>query len=206
MEQKSTGADAGSVLRILKRGGIGVLATDTIYGIVGSALKPKTVERIYRLRKRNRRKPFIVLIASRRDLGRFGVRPDRRTAAILSRFWPGPVSIVLPCPSKKFAYLHRGTNAIAFRVPKPARLRALLWRTGPLVAPSANPEAEPPARTIAEARQYFARRADFYADAGKRSSKPSTLIRIANGAIEILRPGAVRIKKTVDRHLHRAQE
>lgn len=192
--------EQAAVIRALRRGRVGVLKTDTIYGIVGSALKPKTVERIYRLRKRNRTKPFIVLINSVRDLGRFDVRSDRRTSAMLARFWPGPVSIILPCSSKKFMYLHRGTNALAFRVPKPARLRALLEQTGPLVAPSANPEGKPPAATIPEARAYFGNRVDFYpstrlrAGVGTHTSKPSTLIRIANGVIEILRPGAARIR------------
>ncbi|MEK7522400.1 MAG: Sua5/YciO/YrdC/YwlC family protein [Patescibacteria group bacterium] len=52
---------------ILKNGGIGVIPTDTIYGIVGSALNKKTVERIYKLRRRNLKKPMIVLIGSIND-------------------------------------------------------------------------------------------------------------------------------------------
>ncbi len=47
---------------VLRRGGVGVMPTDTIYGIVGSALRPSTVRRIYRLRRRNLRKPMIILI------------------------------------------------------------------------------------------------------------------------------------------------
>ena len=57
---------------VLARGGVGVIPTDTIYGIVGSALDKKTVERIYKLRKRNIKKPLIILIPAATALGKFG--------------------------------------------------------------------------------------------------------------------------------------
>lgn len=175
------------VIKILRRGGVGVLPTDTIYGIVGSALKIKIVERIYRLRKRNPRKPMIILIGSITDLRRFGVNVDSKTNKILKRFWPGKVSIILPCPSKKFAYLHRGAKTLAFRLPAKKSLRALLRKTGPLVAPSANPEGKPPAKTIREARRYFGDKVDFYIEGGRLTRKSSKLIKMVDGKSIILR-------------------
>ncbi len=68
---------------ILKAGGVGVLATDTIYGIVGSALSKKTVERIYSLRKRNLKKPMIVLIGEITDLKFFGIKLNNEERKIL---------------------------------------------------------------------------------------------------------------------------
>lgn len=189
------------VITILSHGGVGVLPTDTIYGIVGSALVPETVARIYRLRKRNPRKPTIILIASIDDVKKFGVAIDMPTKKILSEIWPGKVSVVLPIVSskksmlKKFDYLHRGTKKLAFRVPKPLWLRGLLQKTGPLAAPSANCEGESPALTIRAAKKYFGENVDFYADVGKLVSKPSTLIAVERGKIIILREGAVKIPK-----------
>ncbi len=183
---------------ILKSGGVGILPTDTIYGVVGSALAPKTIARIYRLRKRNPRKPTIILVASVDDVKKFDVVIDVGMKKILSEGWLGKVSIVLPIASgkksalKKFEYLHRGTGTLAFRVPKPLWLRDLLQETGPLVAPSANFEGEPPALTIRAAKKYFGKNVDFYADAGKLISKPSTLIKIEKGKVIVLREGAVR--------------
>jgi L-threonylcarbamoyladenylate synthase len=183
----------------LRRGGVGVLPTDTIYGIVGSALRPKTVERIYRLRKRNRKKPMLVLIGSMSDLNCFSATMTRHSGCggvsvdLLKKLWPGKVSIILPVPSKRFSYLHRGTKTIAFRLPAKKSLRALLKKTGPLVAPSANPEGKPPARTVAEAKKYFGGKIDFYVDGGQLAGKHSTLIRIERGRPVVLRQGAVRI-------------
>lgn len=181
------------IIEILKSGGVGVLPTDTLYGIVGSALRLATVARIYKLRRRSPRKPMIVLIGSVLDVRMFGVRLERRTANILTNLWPGVVSVILPCRSKKFAHLHRGTNTIAFRLPKPKWLRALLNKTGPLVAPSANWEGERPAQTVREAKRYFKNNADFYIDGGRRAGKPSTLVEIRGGKLRVLREGAVRV-------------
>ncbi len=178
---------------ILLAGGVGVMPTDTLYGIVGTALKINTVKRIYALRRRDPKKPMIVLIAAPEEVRRFGIRLDARTKKILRKLWPGKVSVILPCRSKKFFYLHRGTRTIAFRVPKLAWLRALLKKTGPLVAPSANWEGRPSAKTVREARKYFGSHVAFYLDAGRRAGKPSTLVQIKNGKMAVLREGAVKI-------------
>ena len=183
------GTGTKEVIRILKQGGVAVMPSDTILGIMGSALRSRTVERIYRLRGRNRKKPLIVLIKSSRSLIRFGIRPSPHLATFLRRVWPGPVqpsrkasagavSVVLPCPGSRFRYLHRGTGTIAFRVPQPPALRKLLTKTGPLVAPSANREGEPPARTVAEARRTFGDKVDIYMSGRSRTSAPSLVVRV----------------------------
>jgi L-threonylcarbamoyladenylate synthase len=197
-----------AVTEALKRGDVGVLPTDTIYGIVGSALKKNTVQRIYALRKRDLKKPMIILIGDVRDMKKFGVALDARIVRLLKKVWPGKVSVIMPigsawrgiggttsrtAPLIKFKYLHRGTRSLAFRLPKPKWLRALLRKTGPLVAPSANFEGATPARTIAEARKYFGDKVSFYIDIGKLNSKPSTLAKIENGQLTVLRKGAAKI-------------
>ncbi len=133
----------GEAVKIIKKGGIGVLPTDTIYGLVGLALSKRVVSRIYHVRRRNLKKPMIILIGSRRDLRFFGIRIDAKIRKILRQFWPGKASIIIPCPAKKFYYLHRGTKSLAFRLPKQVWLRKFLAKTSPLVAPSANPEGLP---------------------------------------------------------------
>ena len=181
-------------IEILRNGGVGVMPTDTIYGLVGSALLPGTVKRIYKLRKRNLKKPMIILIGSLRDLELFKVRLTGNEKNLLDKLWPGKVSVVLPCPHKKFSYLHRGTKSLAFRLPRLKWLRQVLLETGPLVAPSANWEGKKPATTVKEARKYFSWAADFYFDRGKLDSGPSTLIAFKNGRVMVLRRGAVKIK------------
>jgi len=181
-------------IEILKAGGIGVMPTDTIYGLVGSALSEKTVERIYKVRKRIPEKPLIILIGLTRDLNLFKIKLDKYSKEILNRIWPGKISVILPCQSEKFSYLHRGTKTLAFRLPADVRLRNLLRKTGPLVAPSANPEGLRPAKNIEEAKKYFGKKIDFYITGKRADELPSTLIQIKNRNIVILRQGKVKIK------------
>jgi L-threonylcarbamoyladenylate synthase len=179
--------------KILLKGGIGVLPTDTIYGIVASALNKKAVLRVYEIRKRNPKKPFIILISSLKVLDLFGIKLSAPARKILNKVWPGKVSVILPCPHKKFSYLHRGAKTLAFRLPDKKQLIRLLKKTGPLIAPSANLEGLPPVKTIKEAKKYFGSKVDFYVNAGKLNSLPSTLIAIKNSRVIIKREGTVKL-------------
>ena len=175
------------IVTALTSGGVGVIPTDTTYGIVGSAFTRGAVERIYKLRRRDSDKPFIILIGDRKDLGRFGVVTTKAEKKILDHVWPGAVSVILPCADPTLAYLHRGKNTLAFRLPAKIDLTELLSKTGPLVAPSANPQGMPVATTIAEARTYFGNEMDFYQDGGTIIAPPSRLIEIWNGVEKVLR-------------------
>lgn len=177
---------------LLKEGVVAVMPTDTIYGICGIALDRKVVETIYRLRKRSPQKPMIILISDFEDLRIFGVKSNKKGLEVLKKVWPGPVSVILDIFDKnkirEFSYLHRGTKTLSFRLPKPGWLRDILKISGPLVAPSANWEGHEPAKTISEAKKYFGKNVIYY-DAGRIEGQPSTLIKLANGEIEILRKG-----------------
>lgn len=166
-------------LEILKRGGIGILPTDTLYGVVALALQKQAVERVYTLKGRAPNKPVLMLIHSPEELRQFGITlsPQQKEAA--SRHWPGPITLIFQCPNPEWEYLHRGHNSLAFRVPADEALRTFIEQSGPIIAPSANPEGMPPATKIEEARAYFGDSADFYIDAGVRNGNPSMILALA---------------------------
>jgi len=178
---------------LLRSGGVVVLGTDTIYGVVGTALNEDTVMRIYDIRKRDKDKPMVILISSADDLRVFGIKPNDVEKEILDEVWPGKVSVILPFINPKFEYLSRGIGSLAFRVPDNEPLRHMLNEIGPVVAPSANTEGKEPAKTISEAEAYFGADVDFYEDAGRLLSEPSTLIAIEGGKPKVVREGAVKI-------------
>lgn len=183
-----------SVAESLKKGGIAVIPTDTIYGIVGSALNPQTVEKIYTLRKRALDKPMIILISSIDDLKKFEIKLTSKQKEFLEQNWPNPLSVILPVKKEKFKYLHRGKNSLAFRMPKNDKLLNILKQIGPLVAPSANFEGEKPAETIEEAKKYFGDKVDLYLDGGQFVTIPSTIVEvIEDGKVKVLRQGSFRI-------------
>ena len=178
-----------NIIGILLNDGIGILPTDTLYGLVGRAFSRKVFDRIFELKKRNSESPFIILVSSIKDLKLFDIKIDENTKKILEKYWLGKVSVVLPCNNEKLSYLHLGTKTLAFRVPDKKDLLELLKITGPLLAPSANHPGENPALTIEEARNYFGNNVDFYVDEGRLESLPSTLIKIENEKVVVLREG-----------------
>ncbi len=181
---------------ILRKGGVGIIPTDTLYGIVASALDPRAVARIYRLRRRNPKKPSIVLIGDPGDLISFGVRPTAAQKKVLGKLWPGKFSIVFKVRTSR--YLDRGTGTLAFRLPASTALRRFLHIAGPIIAPSANFEGEPPALTVKEAKRYFGDKVDFYVGAGRENGKPSTVVTFKDGRLKVLRPGAGRLPKSLE--------
>ena len=181
----------------LREGDVGVIPTDTIYGIVASALSRPAVARVYRLRRRDPKKPSIILIADLTDLILFGIRPTVRQKIVLGRLWPGKFSIVFKVrPGRR--YLDRGTGTLAFRLPDQVALRAFLRVSGPLIAPSANWEGYPPAADIRAARRYFGSRVDLYVDRGVKRGAPSTLVAFRGGRFQVLRAGAGRLPKSLE--------
>ena len=179
--------DFSEAAESVQDGGIGVLPTDTLYGVVGSALDPDAVDRIYELKRRDHRKPLIVLISDIEMVEQFGVELSDTLRTRLATYWPGPVSIVLPIIDDQFEYLSRGTDTIAFRLPKDDSLCDLIRTVGPLVAPSANMEGMPPATTVEEAKRYFGTDVDFYVDGGPCEGPASRLIRLDGEEEEVLR-------------------
>jgi L-threonylcarbamoyladenylate synthase len=173
-------------------GSIGVIPTDTVYGVVVKAADKDAVEKLYRLKSREH-KPGTLIAADIDQLVDLGIK--RRYLTAVQQFWPDAVSVIIPAADPALSYLHQGKMTLAIRIPKDPELQKLLRQTGPLLTSSANPPGEPTANTIDQAKAYFGDRVGFYIDGGDLSGRqPSTLIHIIDDAIEVLRPGAVKVE------------
>lgn len=172
---------------MLKAGAVGVLLTDTVYGLVGSATIPEAATRVIDAKGR-KYKPGTVIAASTQQLIDLGLQREHVRAA--EQFWPGPVSLVLPA-KPGLDYLHLGMESLAVRIPDKPELIALLETVGPLLTTSANRPNEPMIKSIEEAQEIFGNRLNFYIDGGRLASPlASTIIRFK---IELLRQGAAAI-------------
>jgi L-threonylcarbamoyladenylate synthase len=175
---------------ILQRAKIVVIPTDTVYGVVARATDKEAVKRLYHLKQREH-KPGTIIAANIDQLVALGMK--RRYLTAVTQFWPGPISVIIPCGSD-LEYLHQGVQSLAVRLPIVTALQSVLIRTGPLVTSSANQPGQEPAHIIQEAQQYFGDGVDYYFDGGDLSGqKPSTVIRIVDDAIEVVRQGAIKI-------------
>lgn len=177
----------------LQNGAVGVLPTDTVYGLVCAAKHHDAVQKLYALKAREK-KPGTIVAANIDQLVELGFKKRYLTA--VEQYWPGAVSIEQPTSNPGLEYLTQGTGRQAVRVVSEPKLLALLEKTGPLLTSSANQPGEPTSNNITEAQGYFEDTIDFYVDGGDRSGeKPSTLIRVVDDAVEVLREGAVEIKE-----------
>lgn len=173
------------IVRLLSDGAIGIVRTDTLYGIIAVAHDEMAVERVFAAKGRSPEKSPIVLIA---DRGQMDTDVTAGQSRALDGLWPGKVSVILETASAP-SWLERGNKSVAYRMPDTIELLALLVQTGPVIAPSANPEGEPPAMTIDQAINYFGEAVDFYVDSGTvTDDTPSQLIRLnSDGNWERLR-------------------
>lgn len=174
----------------IRNGNIAITRTDTLYGILSSVWDKKAVEKIYTIKKRDPKKSLIVLAAHIDDVMLFTGPLSANILNKIKEFWPGPYSIVLPVKNESpIKYIHNATSDIAFRIPNDSWLLEVLKKTGPLVAPSANPEGLAPAKNIDEAQAYFGTHVDYYLNRGPViSTQASHVIKInEDGTIETLR-------------------
>lgn len=172
--------------KLLGEGKVGIIPTDTVYGLVACAGNETAVTRMYALKNREQ-KPGTLIAASVDQLVKLGVSSEE--LAKVSHYWPNPLSAVLPL---SLDYLTQGIGTLAMRVTANQNTREILELTGPLITSSANQPGEPHATTVNEAAMYFGDSIDFYVDGGTiAETQPSTIIRPTANGIEILRQGAV---------------
>jgi L-threonylcarbamoyladenylate synthase len=175
----------------LTDGAVGILPTDTVYGLTAKASDKEAVKRLYGFKPREN-KPGTIIAADVEQLVELGLK--RRYLKAVEQYWPGPVSVIIPC-GPELEYLHLGTFGLAIRIPKDKQLSDLLKETGPLLTTSANLPDQPVSNNLDEAKKYFGDKPDFYIDGGDLSDhKASTIIKIVDDAVEVIRQGAVEIK------------
>jgi len=170
-------------------GGVGVLPTDTIYGIVAVASDEQAVKRLYDLKHREQ-KPGTVIAADAQQLVDLGVSAE--SVAAVAHLWPNPISVDLLVGSE-LEYLSQGTGHGAFRLVADPVLCQLLLQTGPLLTSSANHPGKEPSLNTAQARAYFGDNVDFYVDVGERPGTASTVVRYRDGHFETVRQGPIAV-------------
>ncbi len=181
---------------LIGNGGVGVLPTDTVYGLVAAAGNEAAVNKLYRLKSRDK-KPGTVMAAAIDQLVGLGI--PRRYLTAVEQFWPGAVSVIVPT-EMNLPYLHLGKYSLACRLPSEKSILGLLEKTGPLLTSSANLPGKDPAGNVNQAIKYFGDKIDFYVDGGDLSDHlPSTVVRVIDDAVEVVRPGAVKIDEASGR-------
>ena len=174
----------------LGNGGLVVLPTDTVYGLAAHLSFPRAIEAIFTLKGRPESKPLPVLASGVDQLADLAVIDDR-ARAIAERFWPGPLTLILPRAEGFDVDLGGGgVKTVGVRIPKEPRTLELLRLTGPLAVTSANRSGGREATTVEEARAELGEEVAVYIDGGRCVGIPSTVVFLA-GERRLLREGPI---------------
>jgi len=188
-----TPANLTRLAAVLRRGGLVAIPTETVYGLAAHALDAKACRAIFAAKGRPANDPLIVHVL---DLAQAEQLADFNDAArqLARRFWPGPLTIVLPRKSMVPDIVTSGGDTVALRAPAHPLARKLLRLAGiPLAAPSANPFSYISPTTAAHVRHGLGRRIRHILDGGSCVvGVESTVLDLTHPAKpRILRPGAI---------------
>jgi len=178
---------------ILRRGGLVAFPTETVYGLGADAFNPRAVARVFEVKARPSFDPLIVHLADAADLARVAPTDDPRAGALATRFWPGPLTLVLPRHPAVPDLVTSGLDTVGVRVPAHPAARALIEAAGtPVAAPSANPFGYVSPTTAAHVAELLGPAVDLVLDGGPcRVGVESTILSLAGETPVILRPGGV---------------
>lgn len=180
------------------RGELVVLPTDTVYGLAADAFQPEAVARLLKAKGRGRQSPPPVLIPGIPTLDALAETVPDEVRALVERFWPGGLTVILPARSSLDWDLGETRGTVALRMPDHALAREILSETGPLAVSSANLTGEPAAMTAAEAEAMLGDSVAIYLEAGPvgtayEQAAPSTGSTIVDATGLLLPEGKLRI-------------
>jgi L-threonylcarbamoyladenylate synthase len=184
--------------RCLRAGGLVAFPTETFYGLGADALDARAVEGVFRAKGRPADKPLLVLVDSIAMVEAVAAEVPPRARRLMSRHWPGPLTLILRARPALPAALTASTGTIGLRIPGHAVAAALVRAAGrPVTAPSANPYGAESPRTAEEVLAGLADRVDFVLDGGPTAGGPaSTLLDLTGSRPRLVRPGAVTLSQT----------
>jgi L-threonylcarbamoyladenylate synthase len=186
-------------VRVLKRGGVIALPTETTYGLACDPRNAKAVAKIFKIKGRNERKPLQLIASTFRQVEQLAAltQSERRLA---KAHWPGPLTLLVRLKTgQKFPSRVNPKRIIGIRVTSSTLTRKLIQAYGyPIAATSANRSGSSPAfskRGVERAFLKSVHRPDFILDGrALPRRKPSTVVRVKkDGVIEVLRRGSIRL-------------
>lgn len=190
----SSATDLERAGRLLAGGAVVAIPTETVYGLAADATNPIAVARVFEAKRRPSFDPLIVHFASAGDVWAMCPLAPPLARRLAERFWPGPLTILVPRPEAIPLVVTAGLELVGVRVPGHPAARALIASAGvPLAAPSANLFGALSPTTAAAVFEGLGSRIDAVVDGGACTvGLESTVVRVVDDStVEVLRPGGV---------------
>ena len=180
----------------LRAGGVVAFPTETVYGLGANAFDARAVARVFEIKRRPRFDPLIVHVSSVEEARSIVMDFPRAARELAARFWPGPLTLVLPKGPRIPDIVTAGLPNVAVRIPDHPLALALIRETdAPLAAPSANPFGRISPTTAEHVRKQLGRDMDRVLDGGPcRVGIESTILSLVGRRPVLLRAGGVSVE------------
>jgi len=176
---------------VLRRGGVVAFPTDTVYGLGVLASMHASIDRLYNIKGRDHTKAIAVLIANAAQINEIVAEPDEKIFKLARRFWPGPLTMVLP-RHKNLSDKLSTDESVGVRVPDHPTALKLLEAAGPMGVTSANLSGGKNARTADDVMAQLSGRVHLLLDGGETpGGVPSTVVDLTNKLPVFLRSGPI---------------
>lgn len=180
-----------SIKKLLRDGGVAAFPTETVYGLGADAWNPDAVRRVFELKGRPADNPLIVHLDSARMAESFTPEIPEDARTLMTAFWPGPLTLILPKKPEVLDLVTGGRDTVAMRWPAHPLAQELVASVGPLVAPSANKSGRPSPTRPEHVREDFGENFPVV-EAGKTQiGLESTVLDLSREPYTILRPGYI---------------
>lgn len=195
VEPADVKAALGATAAVVARGGVVVIPTESYYGLAADPARVDAVSAVLDLKGRSADLGLPVVCADWRQVEKLVTIPERHRVR-LSRIWPAALSVIVPIRTSAPAALG---ETLAVRIPDHDHLRALLYRSGPLTATSANGHGQPPSTRVEAALASLHGEPELVLDAGELpGGRVSTMVDLSIDEGLVVRPGAVAWEQALD--------
>jgi L-threonylcarbamoyladenylate synthase len=170
--------------------------TETVYGLGALASSSEAVAKIFEAKGRPAENPLLVHVSKIEQVKELALQIPETASLLMDKFWPGPLSIILPSRNEVPAIVRGGKSSVGLRMPSHPVARALIDQTGPIAAPSANLSGRPSPLTAEHVKADLDGKIAAVLDAGRTGiGLESTIIDLSQDKYKVLRLGGLPLEE-----------
>jgi L-threonylcarbamoyladenylate synthase len=182
---------------VIRSGGVIIVPTETFYGLAADPFNDEAVRRVFSIKSRPITSPLPLIASDRKTVEKFLISPDSHISTLMDRFWPGSLTLVLQLTARFAEPILGASGKVGVRVPPDSAARKLAELAGGFItATSANFSGDPPPEDVGKIPEALLSLVDLVIDLGPTpGGKPSTVIEIDRGVLEVIREGAIAVDR-----------
>ncbi len=180
------------IVKEIKKGNLVIIPTDTVYGISADMTNEKAIEKVYNAKNRDKNKPLILLVSNVDMLKEYTEKLNSLEEEIINKYLPGKLTILLHKNSKVSDKITGKSDLVGIRMPNSKQLIQIIDKVGnPIISTSANISGKATITNPKDVEKEMLKHISYVEDAGTLNNEPSSIIKIENDKIIVIRKESV---------------